>query len=315
MRKRKGARSKTRSASAFVLDVFTERDLDDWSTRSVAAQRYLDHVYFDLERQRVEHFEELRDALSGVSPITVDVTDWVRITDYRWSLEPLSPAGSLKGIGGRFNIGVDIDRARGQHFPALYLADALETALREFFLGSSEDHTASLSLQELALRRMASFTTFTLRGHVDQVFDLRSHKDLAAFAAIVSRFSLSKETRRLPGRSGLRSRLVVKTPEELRWRILSDPQKWRAQPQMFGIPASSQTFGRLVRDAGFEAILYPSQRAAGMNLAVFVENFRDSSSRIEVVGGAPAGATFLTLDKDSVKDEEWSLFLSQRGGH
>jgi hypothetical protein len=78
---------------------------------------------------------------------------------------------------------------------------------------------------------------------------------------------------------------------------------------MFGIPASSQIFGRLVRDAGFEAILYPSQRAAGMNLAVFVENFRDSSSRIEVVGGAPAGATFLMLDKDSLKNQEWSPFL------
>jgi hypothetical protein len=314
VRKRTGARSRLRNPSAFVLDVFTERNLDDWSTRSVVAQRYLDHVYFDLERQRVEHFEELREALSGVSPITVDVTNWVRITDYRWSLEPLSPAGSLKGIGGRFNIGVELDRARGQHFPALYLADAMDTALREFFLGPPEDRTASLSLQELALRRLSSFAAFTLRGHVDQVFDLRSTQELAAFAAIVSRFSLSKKTRRLPGRSGLRPRLLVKTPEELRWRILSDPQKWRTQPQMFGIPASSQTFGRLVRDAGFEAILYPSQRAAGMNLAVFVENFRDSSSRIEVVGGAPAGATFLTLDKDSLKNQEWSLFLSRRAG-
>ena len=309
MRKRTGARSRPRSASAFVLDVFTERDLDDWSTRSIVAQRYLDHVYFDLERQRVEHFEELRDALSAVPAITVDVTSWIRITDYRWSLEPLSPAGSLKGIGGRFNIGVDLDRARGQHFPALYLADSMDTALREFFLGSPEDETASLSLQQLALRRLSSFTAFTLRGHIDQVLDLRSTQELAAFAAIVSTFSLSNETRRFARRTGLRPRLLVKTPAELRWRILSDFQKWRTQPQMFGIPASSQIFGRLVRDAGFEAILYPSQRAAGMNLAVFVENFRDSSSRIEVVGGAPAGATFLTLDKDRLKNQEWSPFL------
>ena len=169
MRKRTGARSRPRSASAFVLDVFTERDLDDWSTRSIVAQRYLDHVYFDLELQRVEHFEELRDALSAVPPITVDVTSWIRISDYRWSLEPLSPAGSLKGIGGRFNIGVDLDRARGQHFPALYLADSMDTALREFFLGSPEDETTSLSLQQLAIRRELAHRVVAVVGRVDEI--------------------------------------------------------------------------------------------------------------------------------------------------
>ena len=175
---------------------------------------------------------------------------------------------------------------------------------------------ASLSLQQLALRRLSSFTAFTLRGHIDQVLDLRSTQELAAFAAIVSTFSLSNETRRFARRSGLRPRLLVKTPAELRWRILSDLQKWRTQPQMFGIPASSQIFGRLVRDAGFEAILYPSQRAAGMNLAVFVENFRDSSSRIEVVGGAPAGADVLDA-RQGQPQESGMVALPVRGlpGH
>ena len=66
---------------------------------------------------------------------------------------------------------------------------------------------------------------------------------------------------------------------------------------MFGIPAASQIFGRFVKDAGFEAILYPSQRGGRMCLAVFPQNFRDSDARIAVVGAVPPGASCTVLDK------------------
>ena len=47
-------RSKT-----YVLDQFSERDLEFWNTRTIEMQTYADRVYFDLERQRVNSYDAL----------------------------------------------------------------------------------------------------------------------------------------------------------------------------------------------------------------------------------------------------------------
>jgi hypothetical protein len=187
--------------TSFILDVFTETDIERWSSRSADAQRYSDYGYFDLERQRVARYDELCDSLRSAGSIEVDIGSWTRITDYRWSLEPLSSIGSLKGIGGRFNIGQDLDRARAQFFPALYIAENLDTAFCEFFGGPLSDQHGPLNLQEFALRRATSFTTFALRGKIENVFDLTASTSLHRFAGIVSRFQLSADTRRFARQS------------------------------------------------------------------------------------------------------------------
>lgn len=105
-----------------LLDQFTARDLEVWETRSIDLQSYHDRVYYDLERQRAARYEELCVALREVPATEVSVDGWVRVTDWRWGLTPLSAAGSLKGIGGRFNVGGDLDRARGQAVPAPQMA-------------------------------------------------------------------------------------------------------------------------------------------------------------------------------------------------
>ena len=188
------ARRRTTRGSAnrrVLLDTFTENDLEYWSDRYEDAQRYCDRVYFDLERQRAANHEALCDALRGAGGVDVPVDGWARVCDYRWSLAPLSPAGSLKGIGGRFNIGSDLDRARGQQFPALYIAEDVDTAYLEFFGGPPETDAGELKLQEFALRRKTSFTTFTLRGRVENVLDLRASSCLKGFAKIIATFKLS----------------------------------------------------------------------------------------------------------------------------
>jgi hypothetical protein len=63
---------------------------------------------------------------------------------------------------------------------------------------------------------------------------------------------------------------------------------WRALPQQFDVPANSQVFGKLLRDAGFEAVLYPSTKGPKRCLAVFVENFENSSSKIELCDRYPS---------------------------
>lgn len=75
-------------------------------------------------------------------------------------------------------IGRDLDRARGQAFPCLYIAADVETAYGEYFGAPLDSHAGGLSLQELALRRQTSFTTFALAGALEHVFDLRSQGPL-----------------------------------------------------------------------------------------------------------------------------------------
>jgi hypothetical protein len=99
-KKRRKSRHRVPAKSA-LLDAFTERDLEVWETRSIDLQSYHDRVYYDLERQRVARYEELCVALRAAPAREVQVDRWVRVTDWRWSLTPLSAAGSLNGIGGR----------------------------------------------------------------------------------------------------------------------------------------------------------------------------------------------------------------------
>jgi len=57
------------------------------------------------KRQRAARYDELCTALRAAPAIEVSVDHWKRVTDWQWNLTPLSPASSLNGIGGRFNIG------------------------------------------------------------------------------------------------------------------------------------------------------------------------------------------------------------------
>jgi hypothetical protein len=286
------------TVTSALLDAFTARDLEVWETRSIDLQSYHDRVYYDLERQRAARYEELCVALRAAPACEVSVDGWVRVTDWRWSLTPLSPAGSLKGIGGRLNIGGDLDRARGQAFPCLYIAQDIETAYREYFGGPLTSRSSKLTLSELALRRTTSFVTFSLRGQLEQVFDLRVRSGLTAFAKIIAAFDLSSDTKKFAQRMQLSPRALIRTPHDLWKRSLAAPGQWRTEPQAFGIPAASQIFGRFVRDAGFEAVLYPSQQGGTSCLAVFPENLRAGSARVEVVGGIPPGASCTVLDKE-----------------
>ncbi len=298
MPRKKGRTSGRVATTRVVLDVFTEQDIERWSARSEDGQQYSDRVYFDLERQRAEHHEELCCALRAVESIEVDLDSWARVTNYQWSLEPLSPAGSLRGIGGRFNIGSELGRARNQEFPALYLAADVDTAFCEFFGGSPEARSSGLLLQEFALRRRTSFTTFTLRGQVENVFDLRDTRGLREFAKIIARFRLSSDTRRYARKVNLRPRTLIQNSRELLSRALAAPDVWRTEPQLFGIPAANEILGRFIRDAGFEAILYPSQQGGTLCLAMFVENVQGSHTRIEVAGESPPGASHLSIGRD-----------------
>lgn len=285
-----------------MIDQFSADDLERWDAGTSAIQAFHDRVYFDLERQRVVHREALCAALrdSPGTPIVLD--DWVRVTDWRWNLTPLSPAGSVIGIGGRFNLGQALDRARGQAFPALYLARDVETAYLEYFGADLTTTMGALTLGELALRRPSSFTTFVLRGCIENALDLHDARALTAFARIISKFSLSRDAERLRRKANLKPRPLIRTAAQLRQHALNSPSQWRAEPQQCGIPAPGQMLGDFARAAGFDAILYPSQRGGRACLAVFPSNLRASDSWIEVVGERPPGSSWYRLDGHHARD-------------
>jgi hypothetical protein len=285
--------NKVTASRRVLLDTFTERDLEYWADRSENAQRYSDRVYFDLERHRAANHDALCDALRNAGGIDLEIDGWARVCDYRWSLTPLSPAGSLKGIGGRFNIGSDLDRARGQQFPALYIAEDADTAYLEFFGGAPEASAGGLKVQEFALRRKTSFTTFVLRGRVENVLDLRASSSLKEFAKIIATFELSTDTRRFARSIGVPIRKLMRTAGQIHTRILLPPAAWRSEPQLFGIPAANQILSRYVLGAGFEGVIYTSQQGGNTCLALYPENV--AGTHVEVIGAAPPHATHLVL--------------------
>src|SRR5277367_3234205 len=108
------SRARRRPKKSILLDAFTQPDLDSWNRHGESLQAAADRVYFDLERQRAAQHEALCKSLHASAAIAIDVASWVRVTEWRWNLTPLSAADSLKGIGGRFSEGEKHDRARNQ---------------------------------------------------------------------------------------------------------------------------------------------------------------------------------------------------------
>jgi len=94
--------------SLIELERFTQASLRHWlaaKTNLDALQRTL---YFELEALRQRNQAPLLDALRSQVLSSFSFEGWSRIVDYRYGLRPLSLAGSLKGDGGRFNIGGDL---------------------------------------------------------------------------------------------------------------------------------------------------------------------------------------------------------------
>lgn len=282
-----------------LLDEFSIEDIEHWSVHSVSSAQCAQALHFDLERQRVAHHSELCAALQAADAVTVPLNHWVRVVDYQWSLMPLSSAGSIRGIGGRFNYGKELTIVRRLDFPCLYLASDEYTAKCERFGGAPDGKTNGLTREEYALRTAVSFTKFDLRGRVDQIFDLRDKKNLVPFVEQISKFSISKQTASLFKKFNLKTPGLIRSESELQRRLLTRPESWRQMPNAFGIPATCQIFGWFLREAGFEGVIYPSQQGGHECVAVFPENFIRSDSEIEVAGTPPSGASCLRLDKDN----------------
>ena len=277
------------------LERFTDADLRTWNRQAEDLERYHVQLFFHLEGQRALRHNDLCDALRQSVPASIVVDRWARIIDYKYSLQPLSAAGSLVR-GGRFNIGNDLDPGKYPVFPALYLAADYDTAYAERF-GQRPSATARLQGHEYALRTPGSFTSINVNGQLHNLFDLRNTKNLRKFAAIISEFDLPKELRDLAASARIKSPLIVRSTGQLKTSLLA--HNWRLYPSQYEIPANSQVFARFVIDAGFDGIVYASTKGPKACVALFPTNFKGSESYVDLADEAPSGATHTRFDQET----------------
>ena len=262
-------------------------------------------MYIELERERRRLRPGLIAALRSIAPTAVELSQWLRFVTYQHSLEPLSCAGSLQNIGGRFNAGAELDHhaLKLRPWPALYLAQDYETAFREKFQLPSSDVVDGLTPQDLALEHGVSHTVVRVQASLRRVFDMTSHQSLVPVAQVLQRIKMPAQARQIQKKLKISSRTVsmVKTSQQVYDTALT--HNWRLRPIQFGLPAHSQVLAELIRAAGFEAILYQSTKGPGQCLAVFPDLLNDGSF-IELMDTPPPAVQHQRLDSDSAAELE-----------
>lgn len=268
-----------------LLEYFSDHQLAYWHARAQDLQDYHYLWFYELERQRAAQQSELRLALQSIPGIRVSLGGWGRAIDFKYSNLPLSCLGSMQWVGGRFNYGIDIDSSRYTPFPALYLAEDMETALREKNGLLRDSSRAGLTADELALCGKTSVTWLAVKGSVNNVFDLTTQKNVTPFVDIISSFRLSKNVRSQESKLRLVPLRLVNTVEIFMETLMAE--NWRQYPAMWSTPANSQLLGHMLAHAGFEGVLFSSTITGRRNLAIFPRQFHHSESVIEVVAPPP----------------------------
>lgn len=282
------------------LDRFSTASLERWKRLSADLDEINDLLYFGIEPQRQRHREEMLAALQSVPPLSIQFSRWSRLVSYQYSLAPLSAAGSLTNYGGRFNVGTDVDKAMRPPWPALYIAENLETAFREKFQIERGELVDGLTPEELALESTVSFSAVFVDGQIERVFDVGDSKALEALCKVLRKITLPTEVRTILRRLRLPLRHVymLRSPRQLQNEVLT--KNWRGAPVQFGVPAPSQILAGLIYDAGYEAIRYPSSKNGALCLAVFPSNFASAHTYVALSDPPPHGVAFPRLDMDSV---------------
>src|SRR5260370_2677375 len=186
------------------LERFTQSSLHQWHAAKSNLDALQRALYFGLEPLRQSNEPRLLTALRSQAAPSYAFEGWSRIVDYRHALDPLSVARSLKGEGGRFNIGSELSPGAFTAFPALYIAEDYKATFRERLASATTPKKGELSAQELALRFPSSFTQVRLRGVVESVIDIGNLEALKPFANVLREFPYPAEAVRAGRRLGVR---------------------------------------------------------------------------------------------------------------
>ncbi len=243
---------------------------------------------------------KLLEALSS-SAAPFDFEGWSRLVDSRWTLRPLSAAGSLTSYGGRFNIGQDVFEATPDPFPALYIAENYETAYREKFQMEVGEQVDGLKPDEMNLN--TSFSCYRMSGHLERVVDVTDLKALYAVSRVLKTVRRPADLKSLAMKLKLGRNVswLIRTPDELQTQL--QVRNWRSWAVLFDLPAPSQLFGEWAMRAGVEGIKYRSTKSkTGFCLAVFPSNLGSNLSFVELTDPAAPEVRHTRLDIASAEN-------------
>lgn len=278
------------------LDRFTEASLHKWSILSKDLDELHDVLFFSLEPERRRLRSELIASLDAGVPIALQMQRWVRIVTYQYSHTPLSCAGSLQSYGGRFNVGVDVEESTLNPWSALYLAQDFETAFREKFALSSNETVNGLTPQELALEHGTSHSTVFVLGSLSRLFDIRDQVALRPLASILRKIEMPARARQLMKKLQIPSHALHMANNAKRIHDTVSKHNWRMWPVQFGLPAPSHILADLVRQAGYEGIIYRSSKGPGDCVALFPDQLA-SASFVELADAGPPQVAHSRLDE------------------
>lgn len=288
-----------RQSQTFILDTYGPGEIKRLKESQEALARVHWQWYSELAGQRAKVIDELKAALAAAAVGPYHFESFQRAVKYRWSLNPLSPKGSLKDPGGRFNIG-EIDLTRYPASPALYVAKDKSTAIQELFNVESSGRRG-LNPQDLALTSDDSVSIVAVKGSLESVIDLNQPGRLKPFVQIIGKFQTSAGLiRAAKAFESILNMATIQTVQMLVMTLLQP--NWRNFPMHVDVPASTQIFGNLVEQAGIEGILYPSKYTKKECLAIFTRNFVGGESYVELTGNLPEGVDIKRLDSSNCKD-------------
>ena len=252
-------------------------------------------IYSELIQKRSNIHNEIKKSLLPKA-MRFRFNNWWRLTTFKYTQNPLSAKGSRQSpIGGRFNIGkVEItDTGKFSSFPALYLAESKDVAMRERYPSTK----TSLSSHELMLREPCQDVFVEVKGEAF-IINIDSPKALTPFVKVIKTIKYDPSTKKDAERFNCPSN-TVQTVKELK-NALYLPN-WREYVAIWDDPAPSQIFAQIVKSCGIEGVLYSSSQSRGKCIALFLENFKGSNSFV-VLTNPPEGMQNIRIDRATFKD-------------
>lgn len=254
--------------------------------------------YSELLQKRSILHEEIKESLVSKAQL-FSFNDWWRLTTSKYSTDPINASGSYKNpTGGRFNIGqIDtMNTGKVVMFPALYLAETKEVALKEVYPTTQEPQISSMDLM-LSSKKADAF--FKIKGQV-RIFDIDKPNNLTSFVKVLKKVTLDPKTKKEVAKLDPSFR-TIQTVKDLKKALYLT--YWKEFSSIYDDPSPSQIFGQIVKSCGIEGLLYSSVHALTKHsdkcLALFLENFEDSDSFIEVVD---ANINKKRIDGDTFKE-------------
>ena len=256
--------------------------------------------YSELLQKRSALHEEIKKSLMPRTQVFT-FNNWWRLTTSKYSIDPINASGSCKNPnGGRFNIGqIDTtNTGKFSKFPSLYLAETKEIAVREVY-PKIQTSSTQLSSMERMLSSNEADAFFKVSGQVC-ILDIDKPNNLTSFVKVIKKITFDSKAKKKSIKLDPNPQTVQTVAELKKALYLTD---WKNSISMYDDPSPSQIFGQIVKSCGIEGLLYSSVQSrnkhGGKCLALFLENFEESDSFVEVVD---TNISKKKIDRDTFKE-------------